>query len=182
MPAETEITEGNLRFRFGDGWRVLRYDDHPDTRAHLGRLASRKAVDFVALRDDRLFLIEVKDFRGNRIENKPRLAGGVLAEEVALKAHDTLAGLVLARRGEEADPLWSQALDALRPGGRRPYVVLWLEDDAAWRAAPRDRVGVGVLRQGLAQRCSSLSARAAVACAADPVLPGVTAANLPGSA
>src|SRR5580692_8886295 len=69
--------EGHLRFRFDSSWYAIKYDEHPDYRERIERLDGTKAVDFVAVhRDSQLFLIEVKDFRGHRIENQPRLREG----------------------------------------------------------------------------------------------------------
>ncbi len=45
-----------------------------------------------------LFLIEIKDFRGARIENKQRIEHAYLADEVAQKVRDTIAGLYGAYR------------------------------------------------------------------------------------
>lgn len=176
-----ERDEQSLRFTFGDAWRVLSFDDHPDTRKHVGKLSGRKAVDFVGLHREQLYLIEVKDFRGARVQNRNRLTTGGLAEEVSLKAFDTLAGLVLAHRHDGADPLWADAIANLSRGRRRPVVALWLEDEAAWSAKPGDRAGFSVLKMRLEQRCGPLDARAALVHAANPVLPDVTASNLPGA-
>ena len=92
MPETFE--EGHLRFRFDDSWYAIKYDEHPDYRERIERLDGTKAVDFVAVhRDSQLFLIEVKDFRGHRIENQPRLREGELAIEVGQKVRDTVAGI-----------------------------------------------------------------------------------------
>ena len=179
MPVE--LDEENIRFTFSDEWRVCSFEKHPDAVKHVGKVSHRKVVDFVGLFDGRLYLIEVKDFRGARVENRLRLRAGELAEEVVQKAFDTLAGLVLAHRRNKDEPLWADALAALQPGGRTPVVALWLEDDQAWRATPSDRAGSHVLMSRLKKRCMTLDSRAALGHAAGHTLPSVTATNLPGA-
>ena len=72
----------------------------------MGTLAGSKGTDFVGLHPDYgLLLLEVKDFRGHRIENRQRLRSGELAIEVACKARDTIAALVGAARHEKPEAL-----------------------------------------------------------------------------
>src|SRR4051794_8602213 len=104
----TELAVEKQRFAFGDGWvAAFKYDDtryyeRGPLRCH-GELDGvghgTKAVDVVALHlHAGLLLLEVKDFRGYRIQNKPRLKSGEIAVEVALKIRDTVAGLIGAAR------------------------------------------------------------------------------------
>ena len=89
------IKEGFLRFHFDESWIVIKYDDHKDYRERIGRLPDIKAVDFAAIHDVVfLFFIEVKDFRGYRIQNRHRILDGELAVEVAQKVRDSVAGIV----------------------------------------------------------------------------------------
>ncbi len=117
--------EGALRFSFGERWRVEKYDEHRDYRRKIGKLEGTRAVDFVGLHDARsLFLIEVKDFRGSRIENKDRLASGELISEIGHKARDTIAGLVAAHRTSSEPEIWESFVSALARRSRR----LWIEN------------------------------------------------------
>jgi len=104
------------RFEFGDRWTVaFKYDDTGFYRNGPERLKgeleersknefkkvpqSTRAVDVVGLhKTDGLLLLEAKDFRGHRIENKKRLDDGQVCLEVSLKARDTVAGLIGAAR------------------------------------------------------------------------------------
>jgi hypothetical protein len=77
----TRIEEGYLAFEFGERWRVLKLDEHQYYRKHIGKIDETKAVDFVGIFDDKkLYFIEVKDFRGYRIENKDRFLRGKLVD------------------------------------------------------------------------------------------------------
>ena len=123
--------ERRLRFNFGDPWRVLKWDREAPYKNVIGKLQHTMAVDFVALNRDEssLLLVEVKDFRGHRIENKRRLSNGELRLEVAHKVRDTLAGLIAARRS----PIYSDQVkdfaDALLSKQRKIHVLLWMEQD-----------------------------------------------------
>jgi hypothetical protein len=119
-----------------------------------------KAVDFVGLWANEIHFIEVKDFRGHRIENKPRVRDGDLAVEVAVKVRDTIAGIVGACQRPEGAP-WRAFVEALARRGR-PHVCLWLEEDTLGRRAmERGHPGLA-LQQDLADRLSWLAPRVLV--------------------
>lgn len=131
MP-EVILVESRVRLRF-TGEEHIKWDDHPGFRAGVERLQHTKAVDFlVSLIDGRLGLIEVKDFRGHRIENRERIRSHELAREVAAKVRDSLAGSFWAS-GRENDngEISRMALRVSRRDTEKPIVVLWLEDDRA---------------------------------------------------
>jgi hypothetical protein len=94
----TTITEGKMIFTFPDTFQVNKYDESHFFRNQVDKCQGTKGVDILALSENRLFLIEIKDFRGYRIENKQRLKSGELVIEVTQKVRDTLAGLYAACR------------------------------------------------------------------------------------
>ncbi|HSN98345.1 MAG TPA: hypothetical protein VLS89_08605, partial [Candidatus Nanopelagicales bacterium] len=105
--------EGDLRFAFDGDWKVLKWDRHGAYLGGLQQFHGTKAVDFFGLYLGAPWLIEVKDFRGYRIDNKERLTSGELATEIACKVRDTLAGLIWAC---DRAPLDDAALrDFVRP-------------------------------------------------------------------
>lgn len=127
--------EGRLEFEFQEPpWQARKWDDTPSYRNHIGKLTGTKATDFVAWRDSNVLFIEVKDFRGHRIENKARLSDGELALEVAQKVRDTLAGIIGAHRmaGDGAD--WTVPVGSTANVKHGVQVVLWLEQDAPPKA------------------------------------------------
>lgn len=158
----TTIVEGRLVFKFGPSWNVEKYDEQnvhakgiqvvqgpvrcankhctrrgdnascPSCHYELG--VGTKAVDFVAIRNGDPYLIEVKDFRGYRIENKGRLRDD-LAVEVAFKVRDTLAGLLGAVNTDDRTVWEPLVAPMLR---RAPKVVLWLERDCGGLEKPGD--------------------------------------------
>lgn len=73
----SDFDEQRQCFHFDDQqWSVVKYDEHPDYVEKIRRLNDTKGVDFIGLHkrgDEVLYWIEVKDFRGYRIQNKSRL-------------------------------------------------------------------------------------------------------------
>lgn len=105
----TEGTPPNrLHLSFPDNWVVLKYDE-PGNHFYQKSIkpigADLTAVDFVAATPghDRLWLIEVKDFRGHDVVNRKRLTSGDLGVEVMGNIMDTLAGLYAGLHGQQRE-------------------------------------------------------------------------------
>lgn len=116
------ITEAALEFTFVDGWEVSRYDNWSHYRERFIKVCSGvKAVDILAVEAKKCcWLLEVKDYRRHQ-----RTKAIDLADEVAEKVRDTLAGLV-ASQFRAADGVEKNAArQALR--ANRLAVVLHLE-------------------------------------------------------
>lgn len=89
----TTITEGALTFTFAAGAEASKYDDWSFYRNQFlrGCFTDNKAVDLLCEVNRSAWLIEVKDYRVHA-----RTKAVDLADEVAIKVRDTLAGLVAA--------------------------------------------------------------------------------------
>ena len=88
--ADINLIEGRLRFELAAVEFAEKYDDWRHYRnVFNSACGSSKAVDFVISKNNTLWLIEVKDYRCH-----PRTKPSDLADEVALKVRDTMAGLV----------------------------------------------------------------------------------------
>ncbi len=98
-----EIREGRLTFSFPRNWQVRKYDHVNFYRNNVLKCPETKAADILALSDRKLFLIEVKDFRNYRIENRGRIRSGELSAEFAQKVRDTVAGLYGAYRSDNQE-------------------------------------------------------------------------------
>ena len=149
------IVEGELELEIGDEWDVaLKWDDCSAYRRGIQTLDSCKAVDVLVFSRARgeLMMIELKDFRSHRIENKDRIRDGALFVEVGHKVRDTIAGVCgAARKGDDAELLEISAL----LGARTPLtVVLWLEEDAHRFRGPslRSRVDSDAMTRSLKSR------------------------------
>ena len=119
MPA---ITEGDLIFTFANGWSAEKYDGWSHYRNQfMSTCGGTKAMDVLAMEPQGCcWLVEVKDYRRHR-----RTKTIHLAEEVAKKVRDTLAGLVSARFHANDAGEMDAAKRALRSTNIR--VVLHLE-------------------------------------------------------
>ena len=117
----TTLTEQQLAFTFADEVEPSQYDEWAFYRNQFNAVCGgTKAVDFVCLDGDQLWLIEVKDYRRNR---RTKLVD--LGDEIAGKVRDTLAGLVAAScNANEAE---EQRLARQSVGRSRLRVVLHLE-------------------------------------------------------
>ncbi len=174
--------EARLRFEFDDSWFVIKYDEHSDYTDRIRRLDETKAVDFVALQaDSRLYLIEVKDFRGHRIENQERLREGELAIEVGQKLRDTIAGIVAAHhRGNEE--VWGRVVRRLGCGQTPVHAMLWLEQDLPPGPRGRRQNQASVLIDALKNRLHWLTPRILVVSLKTGEPPnGLQVTNLPGA-
>ncbi|HEY8376975.1 MAG TPA: hypothetical protein VIK91_10825 [Nannocystis sp.] len=185
----TILREGDLDFAFDATWSVARHSDTEPVRLALrDQVPESRGVDLVGVGDSAraLFLIEVKDYRTSegRGSTRRKLAddGRSLAEVVAAKVRDTVAGLIGAARSDR-DPDWTITRRAL---DERVWVVLWIEHAGVERTtsvrARRRRIDAGVLEQSIGRRCRWLNARALV-CSRDGLcLPGLTVKSIPGAA
>jgi hypothetical protein len=125
-PIHIEV-EDQLRFTFQrTAWSAVKWDEEP-AYLHGLRRHDGKAVDIVSTLDRRsLRLFEIKDPRGHWIEYRDRNPVGVLAQIVADKVRDTLAGLLFGRDRHPSDHLLVH-LKTLFDRDERVLVVLWLE-------------------------------------------------------
>jgi hypothetical protein len=122
--------ESALRFEFGNRWHVLKLDEHPDYRNRIEKLSGTKAVDFLGILDnDTIYFVEVKNFRGHRIENKERLQDGLLVDELGQKVRDSLACIISAHRVSSENELWKKFVDILCDKQKHIKVIIWLEQD-----------------------------------------------------
>jgi len=176
------IDEGYLRFEFDDSWSFIKYDEHRDYLERIRRLDGTKAVDFVAVHANaRLYLIEVKDFRGHRIENRHRVRDGELAVEVGQKVRDTIAGIVAAHHRGGTDD-WDRAVRRLAANAQPVHVLLWLEQDLPPNPRARRLNELSVLTNALKQRLDWLTPRVFVVGLRGGGAPeGLLVSNLPGA-
>lgn len=151
----------------------------PTTGAKLPQ--GTKAVDFVGLRGDELYLFEVKDFRGHAAANASRQEHE-LPLEVGLKVRDTIAGLLGARRMQPSAWL-ERVARALGEPARKLHVIAWVVEDIprTTRTRRKHNITTGVRSDQLQQRLAWVTRNAWVD---DPLNPystveGVQARRLP---
>lgn len=171
------FTESRLIFTFDDSWRVLFWDRHLAYTSGLGRQQGTAAVDFFALFGSCPYFIEVKNFCDYRIYNKDRLSSGELADEVARKVRDTLAGSVWALGRECADRDLERIVQCCFGAREKLRVVLWLEEDLQPRPADRS-----ALAERIKSRLNWLNPHVLVLSRKDIPLAGLTVQAAPESA
>ncbi len=196
MPTPIEVED--QRFLFGDRWTVaFKYDDTDFYRKGPERLKGEltertgdqlkvipqgtKGVDVIALHPHfGLLLLEAKDFRGYRIENKHRINRGEVAIETALKVRDTVSALIGAARHFVTE-FPAQEIVAALNAKESVTAVLWLEDDT-FKTPEETKAKLNQLNQQLKQKLAWLqvktfvqSSRAAV------IVPELSVSNRAGA-
>jgi hypothetical protein len=149
-----QLQEDRLTFSFNRDTAV-HYDKWSFYRNQFNSaFGGAKAVDFVYLDGQKAWLIEVKDYRANR---RTKLVD--LADEVAWKVRDTLAGLVAAQsNANDAD---EQAF-AKQAVHKKLRVVLHLEQPEKPSKLFQQVVDPSKLRMALKQRLKSIDPHPAV--------------------
>lgn len=183
MPA---FDEEHQRFAFDDRqWTVVKYDDHRDYREKIAKLDGTKAVDFVGLHngpDGVLYWIEVKDFRGYRIQTKRRLSDGGLATEVGQKVRDSIAGVIGAYCMSGQWETWRPFVKAIWRRKCSTRVLLWLEEDNIPGPPGRRQNAAQVQAHLLRERLGWLKARVLVVSQSlGGCPPGLAVSDLPGA-
>lgn len=125
-----QFKESRLLFEFGNRWHVFKLDEHRDYRERIGKIDDTKAVDFIGILDDsELYLIEVKNYRGDRIKFKDKLLKGALHKELAQKIRDSVACIIGAYRTSSVPEHWAAYAKLLCNKKREIRIILWLEYD-----------------------------------------------------
>ncbi len=180
----TTIHERALSFTFSSGWKpVIKWDGTDFYRRRVQKLEGMDAVDIVALGDGKLLFIEVKDYRWPT--TTPNLFGVDLAQKVAEKIRDTVAGLTGASRtaGEGAQSTSDDfaAVGQWLANQRKPlFVVLWFESGNYYRSDDRRKQAMSILAQEIKSRLGWLTTKVFVYDLADGhSLTGLTVTSLP---
>jgi len=117
----TTITEGKLTFRFPPSCQASQYDEWSFYRNQFQSVSGGcRAIDILCVEEGVSWLIEVKDYRYH-----PRAKPTCIADELAIKARDTLAGLAAAANVAGNANEQRHAKDSLK--SRKWRVVLHLE-------------------------------------------------------
>ena len=137
--------ESDLNFDFSDAhWTcLLQFDKTRDFQNAQEALSGTKGVDFTGILENQsLVFIEVKNFRGHRIETKPRIEGGddPVWLEAAKKIRDSVSVVVgSARNSTHLKETWQRYLEIMGSEKRYIHFVLWLEQDLPAQASKAKR-------------------------------------------
>lgn len=156
----TTIIEGAIQFEFADEWAVLKFDEETAYTNWIEKLDETKAIDILGLHENTvLYLIEIKDFRGHRIQNERRLISGELAIEVGQKVKDSVACIIGAGRNPSHAEKWSTYKQALCDDRVSLCVILWLEFDPPYHRSKRKKVNASVESNQLKKKLRWLTSR-----------------------
>lgn len=128
-------SESDLQFEFDDQkWEdLIKFDETRDFKNTQEALPGTKGVDFVGISNRRtLVFLEIKNFRGHRIQNKPRIENDEdpLWMEVSHKMRDALSVVIGgARNSTNQKDVWVKYLNYLRNENKPLHLILWLEQD-----------------------------------------------------
>lgn len=163
-----ELTEQNITFIFEDAhWVDVRdFDKTNPDYSKMEKLNGTKAIDIIGYHTEKgIFLIEVKDFRRHRVENKDRIIKLELFEEVGQKVKDSLACILAAARNSTHDQdYWKRQIDRILNPRHQVTVMLWMEEDRNvdfGRPAleKRKKVNKSFFKNDLKQKVSWLTSR-----------------------
>lgn len=148
----TVITEGALTFTFPARAQVYKYDEMSFYRNQFIKMADGiKAMDFVYLDGNTLWLIEVKDYRVHR-----RTKSIELVDEIAAKLRNTLAGLWATKCNANDDT--EKQFAALAVAAQNLRVVLHLEQPRAGSKLTPGKSRNASVAQKMKQKLKSVDA------------------------
>jgi hypothetical protein len=167
-----EFEESHLKFNFADTWQIFQLDSSNFYRKRLSaQVEETKAVDFVGIHQQVLYFIEVKNFKGHRIENKGRLEKSELSTEVAQKIRDSIACIIAANRTAETEK-WQDYKDLLCHPENMLKVIVWLEQDLPKHDCQKARISNEIKK--FKEKLSWLTSKVFVMNQKDHKLPDVT--------
>ena len=164
----TEITEGDLTFRFPDGCQAVKYDARSDDwsfyREQFEPVAGgSKAVDILCVEGSTSWLIEIKDYR--RCPPQDSLpTPSELAKTVAMKVRDTLAGLAAAVKEPNNNEVNERRLAQQALATSQWRVVLHLEQPPTGERLQPEAISPRSLLQKLRSRTLKAIDREPILC------------------
>lgn len=124
------IQESSINFDFqAPQWNVVKYDEHLAHKKVSKALHPTKAVDFLGVyKNERLFLIEVKNYRGHTRDGKTQevlQAGGEeLMRRISVKVRDTIATATNSARFSTNDNEFFTQINQLLLDERKKIVII----------------------------------------------------------
>ncbi len=140
------ICEGNLSFHFPDTWEATKYDDWSFHRNQFQSVCGgTKAIDILAISPNlSAWFIEVKDFRRH---SRTKVID--LADEVAMKVRDSLAGIFSAK--VNAPDIGERNLATKAVNATKIRIVLHLEQPAKHSKLFPRAIDPAIIKQKLKQ-------------------------------
>ena len=157
------IKEGKLTFTFAQGVEAEKYDDWAFYRNQFQNHCyhDNKAVDILCYLGQNAWMIEIKDYRQH-----PRSKLIDLADEIALKVRDTLAGLVAAQINATNPNEKNFSRDFL--GKRCIKIILHLEQPTCTNRLRPHAINFRDVQDKLKQQLKAIDPHPKVTCISSP--------------
>ncbi|HFC11307.1 MAG TPA: hypothetical protein ENJ56_00585 [Anaerolineae bacterium] len=154
-----------LQFEFGAEWQnsVIEFDAADVIQKAQNSLPSTKAVDYLGIHRNKLYFIEVKDFRGEqrRIEQKNKYqTEDALLNVIACKVRDSVACLVGTMQDSRISQIWSPYKQLICQPQTTIKVIFWYEEDKQNRK--RRTAGANFLSNQLKKKLKWLTTKVLV--------------------
>ena len=134
----SNFQESGINFNFQDAdWTTVKYDEHVAHRKVEKVLKPTKAVDFMGIHQgNRLFLIEIKNYRGHTQDESTREAlnagGEELMRRIAIKVRDSIATATSeARFSTHDEEFFTQVNSRLLDNKVKLTIIACIEWDVA---------------------------------------------------
>lgn len=155
----SSFQESGINFCFQPNWTVLKYDDHLAHKKVEKLVKPTKAVDFLGIHNDRLYLVEVKNYRDHTDDESTREVlkgkGDELMRRIAIKVRDTIATSTGAARFSTNDEeFFIQVNRLLLDSSRKLTIIACIELDVSNDKERKAKMGIWM--QTLKQKLSWL--------------------------
>ena len=177
----SNFQESGINFCFQPNWTVFKYDEHLAHKKVEKYLKPTKAVDFLGIHNNKIYFVEVKNYRDHTDDESTqevlRGKGEELMRQIAIKVRDTIATSTgSARSSTHDEEFFTQINQLLLDNSKKLTVIACIELDVS--NDKERKAQMGIWQQKLKQKLSWLHATTisvnSVANIAD-ILPELTA-------
>ncbi len=157
----SDFQESGINFCFKSSWMILKYDDHVAHKKVEKFLKSTKAVDFLGIHNDKLYFVEIKNYRGHTQDESTKEVLGSKGEElmhrIAIKVRDAMASSIgSARFSTNDNEFFAKVNQLLLDDNNKIMVIACVELDVSNEKERKAKMGIW--QQKLKQKLSWLHA------------------------
>lgn len=155
----SNFQESGINFCFQPNWTVLKYDEHLAHKKVEKLIKPTKAVDFLGIHNDRLYLVEVKNYRDHTDDESTKEVlkgkGDELMRRIAIKVRDTIATSTgSARFSTNDEEFFTQVNQLLLDSSKKLTIIACIELDVSNDKERKAKMGIWM--QTLKQKLSWL--------------------------
>lgn len=143
----SNFQESGINFCFQPNWTVLKYDEHLAHKKVERFIKPTKAVDFLGIHNDRLYFVEVKNYRNHTNDESTREVlrgkGKELMSRIAIKVRDTIATSTgSARFSTNDEKFFTQVNQLLLDSSKKLTIIACIELDVSNDKERKARMGI----------------------------------------